>query len=72
MRLSAFCLMLLLYFPLPVPGQRLTPPRKYHSSDDEDERPDFEGEEEDELDDYKNFNFTGTEMNTNWKSLFFQ
>lgn len=60
MRLSAFCLMLLLYFPLPVPGQRLTPPRKYHSSDDEEERPDFE-EEDDELDDFdKNVNLTGS------------
>lgn len=28
--------MLLLYFPLPLIGQRLTPPRKYHADDDDE------------------------------------
>ncbi|XP_018573884.1 uncharacterized protein LOC108912936 isoform X2 [Anoplophora glabripennis] len=36
MKLSTLCLMLLLYTPLPSRGQRLVPPRKYHSDDEED------------------------------------
>lgn len=37
MRSLPFLLMLVVYLPLPLPGQRLLPPRKYHS-DDEDEQ----------------------------------
>lgn len=36
MKSAVLVLMLLLYFPLPLIGQRLVPPRKYHSDDDDD------------------------------------
>lgn len=36
MKSTVLMLMLLLYFPLPLIGQRLTPPRKYYSDDDDE------------------------------------
>ncbi|XP_074038923.1 uncharacterized protein isoform X2 [Leptinotarsa decemlineata] len=47
MKPSILCFMLILYTPLPVPAQRLVPPRKYHS-DDDDDHGDYNDEAEDD------------------------
>lgn len=48
MKSAVLVLMLLLYFPLPLIGQRLVPPRKYHSDDDDDFQLGEDDEEEPE------------------------
>ncbi|KAJ8916982.1 hypothetical protein NQ315_008382 [Exocentrus adspersus] len=53
MKLSTFCLMLILYTPLPSQGQRLVPPRKYHSDDDHGDNTDDVDDEE-----FRKRNFT--------------
>lgn len=48
MKLRAVYVMFILYFPLPLSGQRLVPPRNYQADDDDDDPPQNFQDEQDE------------------------
>lgn len=52
--------MLILYTPLPSRGQRLVPPRKYHSDDEEDHAADYADDVDEE--EFVQRNATGTQI----------